>query len=161
MVAFEAARQLAARGIEIKGLVLIDSPYPVDHEPLPASIISKILTPSQQVLLGPPRKPTALEREFSHNASLLGTYKPEPFNMINGRKLKTVMLRCSDTFDCEALCSVRYDWLSRQDTRSAAISAWCDLVGGHVHVMSISGNHFEPFLAENVSPYTIESRCFL
>jgi thioesterase domain-containing protein len=151
VVAFEAARQLVARGFEVKGLILIDSPNPVEHEPLPASIISKIIQPSHQPL-GPPRKQTALEREFLYNASLLGTYKPEPFCSINRRKLKTVMLRSRDIFNSETLCGVRYDWLSRQDTRTAAISAWRDLVGGHVHVMSIPGNHFEPFLEGNVSP---------
>jgi thioesterase domain-containing protein len=150
VVAFEAARQLAARGVEVKGLILIDSPYPVDHEPLPASIISKIIQPSHQPL-GPPRKYAALEEEFSYNASLLGIYEPEPFYSVSGRRLKTVMLRSQDVFDSEALCGVRYDWLSRQDTRTAAISAWRELVGDHVHVMSIPGNHFEPFLERNVS----------
>lgn len=150
VVAFEAARQLAARGFDVKGLILIDSPNPVDHEPLPASIISKITQPSHQPP-GPRRTNSALEKEFSFNSNLLGIYRPEPFNSVSGRKLKTVMLRSQDVFDSEAICGVRYDWLSRQDTRTAAISAWRELVGGHIHVVSIPGNHFEPFSEQNVS----------
>lgn len=137
VVAFEAARQLVARRFKVKELILIDSPNPVNHKPLPASIISKIIQPTHQ-LLGPPCKQTALERGFSYNTDLLGTYKPEPFYSINRRRLKTVMLRSRDIFNSEALCGVRYDWLSRQGTQTAAISAWRDFVGGHVHVMSIS-----------------------
>jgi thioesterase domain-containing protein len=151
VVTFEAARQLAARGIEVKGPILIDSPNRIGHELLAASIISSILQPNHQAH-GYPRKRTALEREFSHNASLLGTYQAKPLYGMNGRRLTTVMLRRREVFDSEALCGVRYDWLSHQDTRKAAISAWLDLVGGHVHVMSIPENHFEPFLEGNVSP---------
>lgn len=150
-MAFEAARQLEARGFKVKGLILIDSPNPIDHEPLPAAIISKIAQPSRKHL-GPPRRYAALEKEFAHNASLLCSYKPEPFTSVRQRGLKTVMLRSRDIFDSEAVCGVHYDWLSRQDTRTDAILAWSELVGGHVHVTSIPGNHFEPFLEENVSP---------
>ncbi|KAK8134555.1 polyketide synthase [Apiospora sp. TS-2023a] len=151
VVAFEAARQLAARGIEVKGLVLIDSPSPVDHEPLPAAIIANIIKSSGQPGNAPQGKYAALEEEFRCNADLLGIYKPEPFpKAANGRGLKTVMLRSQDVFDPEALCGVRYDWLGRQDTRTAAIATWQDLVGSSVHVMPIPGHHFEPFTDENI-----------
>lgn len=154
-MAFEAARQLAARGIEVKGLVLIDSPSPVDHEPLPAAIIANIIKSSSQPRNTPPGKFAALEEEFRCNADLLGIYKPEPFpKAANGRSLRTVMLRSQDVFDPEALCGVRYDWLGRQDTRTAAIATWQDLVGGHVQVMPIPGHHFEPFTEKNVSGTT-------
>jgi thioesterase domain-containing protein len=119
VVAFEAARQLAARGIEVKGFILINSPNPM---PLPASIISNILHPNHQAH-GPSGKHTALDREFSHNASLLGTYKAEPSYSMNRRSLKTVMLRTREVFNSKALRGVRYDWLSRQDTQTAALSA--------------------------------------
>ncbi|PBK82329.1 alpha/beta-hydrolase [Armillaria gallica] len=33
VVGFEAARQLMRRGVPVKGVVLIDSPFPVDHVP--------------------------------------------------------------------------------------------------------------------------------
>jgi hypothetical protein len=61
------------------------------------------------------------------------------------------MLRSQDTLDTEALCGVRYDWLSRQDVRDTAIMEWEELVGGPVQVFPIAGNHFEPFLEDKVS----------
>ncbi|KAM0306263.1 hypothetical protein ACHAPM_000824 [Fusarium culmorum] len=61
------------------------------------------------------------------------------------------MLQSKDTLDTEALCGVRYDWLSRQDVRDAAITEWESLVGGPVQVVPIAGNHFEPFLDDKVT----------
>jgi thioesterase domain-containing protein len=148
VVAFEAAQQLMAGGFDVKGLVLIDSPSPINHEPLPAEVIASITKPR-----GQPRSSAndaALEAEFLSNASLLGIYKPKYLSKENGKALKTVMLRSRDVFDTESLCGVRYDWLNRQDTREDAIAAWEELVGGHVEVLPIPGNHFEPFSKENV-----------
>lgn len=148
-MAFEVAQQLMANGFEVKGLILIDAPSPVDHKPLPAAVIASIIKPNGQSHAS--GNSAALEGEFLSNASLLGTYKPEFFSKANGKRLKTVMLRSQDVFDTENLCGVRYDWLSRQDTRAAAIVAWEELVGGHVKVLPIPGNHFEAFSKENVS----------
>ncbi|UZP39414.1 hypothetical protein NXS19_007230 [Fusarium pseudograminearum] len=72
IVAFEVARLLFLRGIEVRGLVLIDSPSPINHEPLPAPIISSITRST-----GRSESTNALEEEFLCNASLLGRYKPE------------------------------------------------------------------------------------
>lgn len=149
VVAFEAAQQLTAHGLEVKGLILIDSPSPIDHEPLPAEIIFSITKPRCQSHLISGNF-VALEKEFSSNAHLLGTYEPGSFNSINLKGPKTVMLRSQDILDTEALYGVRYDWLSRQVTRTAAIADWEELVGGQVEVLPIPGNHFEPFLKENV-----------
>ncbi|MCJ1393393.1 hypothetical protein MMC18_006267 [Xylographa bjoerkii] len=145
IVAFEAAQQLMVNGFEVKGLILIDSPYPIDHEPLPNEVIANIVTPSSQTHAL--NDNAALSEEFQINASLLGRYKP---SKANGLKLKTVMLRSQDVFDTESVCGVRYDWLSNQDARAAAIVAWEGLVGGHVEVLPIPGNHFEAFSRDNI-----------
>lgn len=44
IVAFEAARQLLAQGREVRGVLLIDSPSPIDHVPLSDSLIQGILS---------------------------------------------------------------------------------------------------------------------
>ncbi|ORY65436.1 uncharacterized protein BCR38DRAFT_432775 [Pseudomassariella vexata] len=149
VVAFEAAQQLMAEGFEVKGLVLIDSPNPDDHKPLPNEVIANILKPSGQTLAL--NSHTALKEEFQFNASMLGNYKAVPLSKTNKPKLKTVMLRSQDIFDTEKLCGVRYDWLSNQDTRDAAIVAWEALVGGHAETLPIPGNHFEPFSESNIN----------
>ncbi|KAF4332180.1 polyketide synthase [Fusarium beomiforme] len=142
IVAFEAAQLLTNRGFEVKGLVMIDSPCPVDHDPLPAEVIASISSSNSQKR----SVSSALEEEFMSNAVLLGIYKPVSFPQATGRGLKTVMLMSQDLFDTEALCGVRYDWLSKRDTRYTAIGSWEELVGGHVEVLPIPGNHFQPFL---------------
>ena len=149
VVAFEAAQQLMANGFEVKGLILIDSPNPIDHEPLPNEVIASILKPSGQSHAL--TNNAALREEFQVNASLLEIYKAVSFSKTNRPRLKTVMLRSQDVLDTESLCGVRYDWLSSQDARAAAIIDWEELVGGHVEVLPIPGNHFEAFLQKNVS----------
>ncbi|KAK7966407.1 type I iterative polyketide synthase [Apiospora aurea] len=138
VVAFEAARQLMDDGFDVKGLLLIDSPIPIDHEPLPNEVISQVI-----------RGNSALEEEFQFNASLLGDYCPTPLPSTAQACFRTVMLRSGDLFDTETLCGVRYDWLSSQASRGAAVGAWEELVGGPVEVMPIPGNHFEPFSNSN------------
>ena len=148
-MAFEAAQQLIANGFEVKGLILIDSPNPIDHEPLPSEVIANISKPSSQTHAS--NNDAALREEFQFNASLLGRYKAVSLSKTNRLRLKTVMLRSQDVFDTKSLCGVRYDWLSDQDARAAAIVAWEGLVGGHVEVLTIPGNHFEAFSQKNVS----------
>nr|APX43980.1 polyketide synthase [Pestalotiopsis microspora] len=148
VVAFEAARQLMANGFEVRGLVLIDSPNPINHEPLPKEVITSVTKHSSRV--GASSESTAMGEEFLYNASLLGAYEAIPLPDSRLSKLRTVMLRSQDVMDTESLCGVSYEWLSNQDARSAAIVAWEGLVGGHVEVLSIPGNHFEPFSRTNI-----------
>ena len=145
VVAYEVARQLTIRGVDIKGLVLIDSPSPINHEPLPAAVIASIIRSGRQSEIS-----RNLQEEFLSNASLLGSYKPELYFQVAGRPLKTVMLRSQSTLDTEALCGVRYNWLSEQETRDDAIVAWKYLVGCPIEVLPIPGNHFQPFLEDKV-----------
>ncbi|KAK6210644.1 Type I Iterative PKS [Pestalotiopsis sp. IQ-011] len=156
VVAFEAVRQLIANGSEVKGLVLIDSPNPINHEPLPEEVIASITKSNHQP--GAATERTAMEEEFHYNASLLGQYDAVPLSSSNTAKLRTVMLRSREVMDTENLCGVSYEWLSDQNARSDAIAAWEGLVGGHVEVLPIPGNHFEPFIRNNVSfLYTLSS----
>ena len=139
-----------ASGFEVKGLVLIDSPNPINHEPLPNEVVASITKSSSRTHAS--NSGAILREEFQFNASLLGSYKPVPLSQMSKRKLKTVMLRSQDVLDTERLCGVRYDWLSNQDARSAATVAWEGLVGSHVEILPIPGNHFEAFSQKNVSP---------
>ncbi|TDZ38177.1 Orsellinic acid synthase ArmB [Colletotrichum spinosum] len=152
VVAFEAARQLLSKGFEVKGLVLIDSPSPVNHRPLPKEIITSITRSSRSD--GQPREGkhnAALEEEFQRNASLLQRYGADPSAMARMPGLKTVMLRSQDVMDTESLVGLRYDWLSSQNDRDASIAAWESLVCGHIKVLPIPGNHFEAFSPANIA----------
>ncbi len=147
VVAFELARQLLQKGEQIKGIVLIDSPYPIDHEPLPNAIISHITESGSTNDSGSAGR-QRVSAQFQANAALLGKYKP-PAIRIGFPKI--IMLRSRETLDSERLCGVRYPWLSDQNTRSEAILAWEKLVRQKISVLDIPGNHFETFAPQNVS----------
>ncbi|KAL8662775.1 MAG: hypothetical protein Q9168_008204, partial [Polycauliona sp. 1 TL-2023] len=132
VVAFEVAQILSGFGFNVRGLVLIDSPYPKNHEPLPEEIIRFVLGRS---------KSSYLLAEFKANAALLGEYSPAQARY----DVETVILRSRDTFDSAGLCGVDYGWLEGQETRTEAIQGWSHLVGGSVDVLDIPGHHFQAF----------------
>ncbi|KAI0470409.1 hypothetical protein GGR56DRAFT_149086 [Xylariaceae sp. FL0804] len=146
ILAFEAARQLIANGVQVKGLILIDSPSPADHEALPDEVIAYVTKSSAQT--GGLNHGTALREEFRRMASLLASYQP---GRLRHPGFKTVILRSRDVLDTQSLCGVRYDWLSDQQTRDAAVVAWKEWVAGPVATLTIPGNHFEAFSQLNVS----------
>ena len=146
-MAFELARQLLEKGKPVKGVVLIDSPYPINHEPLPNAIISHITKSGSTNDSGSAGR-QRVSAQFEANAAMLGKYKPSATRV---NFPKTIMLRSRGTLDCERLCGVRYPWISDQNTRSEAILAWEKLVGQKIAVLEIPGNHFETFAPQNVS----------
>jgi len=152
VVAFEAARQiLEKRGVRVKGLILIDSPYPIEHKPIPQEVISHILQPTTVKKNHDLEFNDMLVEEFRHNAALLGSYTPTALTGSKTFGIPTVMLQSQDTFNAEAHCGVKYPWLESQTARGEAIVLWEGLIGDEIKVMSIPGNHFEAF-----SPKVVE-----
>ncbi|KAL8913791.1 MAG: hypothetical protein Q9172_007210 [Xanthocarpia lactea] len=152
VVAFEAAHILQGQGVDVRGLVLIDSPYPHNHEPLPEEVIKYVLhrNSSRKGVKNQgddTSKSSPLLLEFKANAALLGAYSP-PHTRCD---IKTVILRSRDTFDTSALCGVKYDWLSSQSARTEAIKGWESIVGERVDVLDIPGNHFQAFEEQNIA----------
>lgn len=145
VVAYEAARQLSVSGVHVRGLLLIDSSLPRDHESLPEEIITHTIS-------GISSSPNPnLLREFKHCARMLSQYNPPAFSSQQQSSIKTVMLQSAETFDTHGLCGVEYGWLARQDVRDQAIEGWKDLVGANMVVLPIEGNHFEVFARDKVS----------
>ncbi|KAF2818864.1 ketoacyl-synt-domain-containing protein [Ophiobolus disseminans] len=145
ILAFEISRQLSmptpSPRPHILGVILIDSPSPLSHTPLPAPIISHITSRM-------PTTPTsaAIKAQFQRNAALLGTYAPP----LGGHGVPCVMLKCTDLFDAKGLCGVEYGWLSDEDARVASVAAWEGVVGGEVEVLDVPGDHFGVFEGRNV-----------
>ena len=151
------ACQLQNAGRRIDGVVLIDSPYPINHQPLPDAITAYLTglqqSPSSTAFAADSPAQSRRERvlaQFQTNAAMLGKYKPTTITTILST-FKVIMLQSRDTFDSEALCGIQYPWLQEQEERKSAIKAWCKLLGREMPVLEIPGNHFEPFKMENVS----------
>ncbi|KAI4262752.1 MAG: hypothetical protein L6R42_002078, partial [Xanthoria sp. 1 TBL-2021] len=151
VVAFEVAQILRGLGFSVRGLVLIDSPYPKNHEPLPEDIVRFVLSRSvskngvNKNHGNDPGNNSHLLTEFKANATLLGKYSTPQVRC----DVKTVVLRSRDTFDSSGLCGVKYGWLESQIARTEAIKGWESIVGESVDVLDIPGHHFQAFDEQN------------
>ena len=150
-MAFEVAHILQASGFNVKGLILIDSPYPENHQPLPDEVIKYVLS-KLSAKFGVDEENdefgiiSTLLTEYKANVALLKTYSPS----VLPKYIKTVSLCSRDVMDTETLCGVRYDWLSSVKVRTEAIKGWEKFIGGDVDVLEIPGNHFEAFDEQHV-----------
>ncbi|KAL8717978.1 MAG: hypothetical protein Q9225_004837 [Loekoesia sp. 1 TL-2023] len=149
VLAFEVARQLLNIGRKVEGVVLIDSPSPINHIPLPDQVIKHILSsfsgPSSTIRT---KYMDTLAAHFRTHKKLLAEYVPERLPPASG--IRFMMLQSKDTMDTTQLCGVSYPWLEDEGTRLQAIRDWQILVGQRIDVLEIPGNHFEPFLDKNV-----------
>lgn len=156
MLAFEVARLLQSYGLAVKGLILIDSPPPIDHKALPEEIVSHVLskhTSIENAFTSETSKKAleTIKNRFRYHAMMLQNYHPEP--LVDN--IPCVMLKCSRSMDTESLCGLAYPWISDDDFRDKSVAQWEHLVGGSIPVLDIDCNHFEVFDPKYVrfSPY--------
>ena len=81
VLAFEASRQLRKAGIVVKGVILIDSPFPIGHQALPSEVISYIVKKpanGRGVISEAARKARGIvQSQFQRHARMLEQYDPE------------------------------------------------------------------------------------
>ncbi|KAJ3496510.1 hypothetical protein NLG97_g2603 [Lecanicillium saksenae] len=166
VVAFETARILMARGYNVKGVILIDSPPPVDHIPLSDAIISAVTAPlsatggtnnSDSGNCISPTTATAIRklviRSFKACASLLANFEPTA----ESRPMPCVTLLRSAVgwtppqgMDGRALEQTENRWLQNRCDSSLATAEWEALTGRPVECVDIPGNHFQVFDPPNI-----------
>ncbi|ETW82343.1 polyketide synthase variant A [Heterobasidion irregulare TC 32-1] len=144
VVAFELARQLLTKGVPVKGVVLIDAPCPLDHVPLPDTLLESIAG-----LNG--RDSTAhvsrlVKAQFQMNSRLLGRYRPAASRGVCPR---LVLLRSREAYKPAGVLDVP-KWLCDRSDPQDAVAGWQSLVDGPVKVLDIPGHHFQPFHSTNV-----------
>ena len=154
VLAFEIARQLQDLGTPVKGLILLDSPYPIVHEPLPDTIIEH----SAGTAFGAhPDIRSCVAAQCKRNAGLLKNYK----RPLGSFQVPTVMLLSREACDTATLCGLKYAWLDNEDFRKMATQMWTTLVGDKIETMDIDGNHFNMFEVKHVKlRYTSIKCCF-
>ncbi|KAA1479595.1 alpha/beta-hydrolase, partial [Dentipellis sp. KUC8613] len=145
VVAFEAARQLMKKGVAVKGVLLIDSPSPVNHVPLSDALldsVAKLDGRNAGTDIG-----RLVKTQFQMNSRMLGRYDPlaagGPFPPI-------VLLRSSEGFNPAGVSDVP-KWLADRSDRTQAAAGWEKVVGTSIKVLDIPGHHFQPFHPDNVS----------
>ncbi|KAI9656849.1 MAG: Type I Iterative PKS [Bathelium mastoideum] len=163
VVAFEAARILAATNHHaVRGVILIDSPPPIDHQPLSADIIDAVTGSASKASPPSPVGKAIREltrRSFMSCAALLGAHKPAPSSRYPAQP-RVVLLRSADGWRREGDTSdpqggmdsacVENAWLQDRSDRSGAIAGWERVAGSAVSCFDIPGNHFQVFDAANI-----------
>jgi thioesterase domain-containing protein len=144
VLAFEIARQLHILGNPAKGLILLDSPFPIDHEPLPDAVVGYV---AGTAFKAHSDIRSYIEAQFKRNAGLLKVYRP-PRQEI---QIPTVMLLSGEACDTATLCGLKYAWLDDQEFRKNTTQEWSTIVGKTFETMEVEGNHFNMFAAEHVS----------
>lgn len=137
------ARQLRKANRQVKGVILIDSPPPVHHEPLPEPVIKYVLKSALANGKSAPR----LLSQFTTHAAMLAKYNPPT----ESHDFQVITISCREVLDTEKACGVPYRWLSSRTAQKEARQTWENLVGEKCPALEIPGNHFEPFTPENVS----------
>ncbi|KUI69012.1 Conidial yellow pigment biosynthesis polyketide synthase [Cytospora mali] len=142
VLAFEVAKQLQSHGISVLGVILIDSPPPLNHEPLPQAVIDYVVN-RLPVRLSLTRDD--LSAQFSKHANLLKHYHPAQAPGVELPGPPCVLIRCTRTFDTERLCGVSYPWLCSTEFREDAAKGWEQVVGAELQVNDLDCNHFDVF----------------
>jgi iterative type I PKS product template protein len=147
-MAFEVARQLLKSGIIVKGVVLIDSPSPLNHVPLSDALIEAIVKLDRSPV--PSDIGRLVKRQFQMNSQILLEYDPT----LGGGPYPPVVLLRSCANYCPGASLEVPDWLSNRDNSRS--TEWETIVGGPVKCIEIPGHHFQPFH----SPYVRLSPVF-
>ncbi|KAF2762266.1 ketoacyl-synt-domain-containing protein [Pseudovirgaria hyperparasitica] len=152
VVAFETAQHLARLGKQVKGVILIDSPCPKDHTPLPEEVVKHVLKPMTDSKAG--RSAATVANQFKWHAAMLGKYNPPA----DASEVPYIMLQSAETFDTSGQCGVKYPWLEDQRERARAIDGWQEVLGRKVKTLQIPGDHFQPFTKECVGKVSEQLR---
>lgn len=155
VVAFEAARVLMARGYAVTGVVLIDSPSPLNHKPLSADIIDAVTKGSKSGggLIGETIR-SLVKGSFTTCAGMLGAFKPELVTSTSRQIPRIFLLRSKDGFHLNTSNGNRgleNAWLQDRSDPRTSIEGWEVLTKAKVPCMDIPGNHFQVFDVANVS----------
>lgn len=158
VVAFEAARVLQAQGHAIAGVVLIDSPPPLNHKPLSAAIINDVVRGGGRGEAVGDTIRSLVRTSFTSCARMLECFKPEVVTSTSRPAPRTFFLRSSNDYDLNRNSRVgefENPWLQDRSDPRTSIKEWEIVTGAKVPHADIPGNHFQAFDAANVSDATV------
>ena len=150
VVAFEVAKHLRTKSkhVELKGVIVIDSPNPLNQVPLSLPLIEEVIDNSI-------KENSDIRRlckfQFTTNAKLLSEY--DPYKIANeGLPLRLVCLVCRDGYNSPSRVDVP-SWLADRGDIATILKGWELVSGSAVQALDIPGHHFEPFQIQNVSDF--------
>jgi hypothetical protein len=123
----------------VKGVVLIDSPSPLNHVPLSDALIDSIVKHNRGSV--PSSIGLLIKEQFQMSSRMLLDYDP----LVGcGPYPQLVLLRSSENYDPGGDLEVP-DWLTNRDDSRSAAAGWETIVGKQVKCIDIPGNHFQAF----------------
>ncbi|KAB8270005.1 hypothetical protein BDV30DRAFT_250996 [Aspergillus minisclerotigenes] len=154
VVAFEAARVLMAGGYAVTGVVLIDSPPPLNHKPLSANIINAVTKGDRNRggLVGETIR-NLVRESFKACAGMLGAFQPEAVTRTSRSIPRTFLLRSRDGFHLNTSNDSRgleNAWLQDRSDPRTSIEGWEMLTKAKMPYMDIPGDHFQVFDVANL-----------
>jgi thioesterase domain-containing protein len=146
VAAYEIALQLTSRGIQVKGILLIDSPSPINHIPLSDSLIDTAIDLDARAARS--ELSALVKKQFSMNAQMLGKYIPHATASLCP---PLVLLRSSEGFRPTGVTPMDVPaWLADRSDPQTSVADWQSLAHCSVKVLDIPGHHFQPFHSSNV-----------
>ncbi|KAI0746500.1 ketoacyl-synt-domain-containing protein [Daedaleopsis nitida] len=155
VLAFDIARRLRSLGVQVKGLILIDSPAPQSCSPLDDSLIDAVMRQSATKSGASQRTMELVQAQMRYATRALVAYDPSQTQRAAEGDPPAVFLRSRDAVHVEPgveqLVSDRrvQAFLTKRDDDTVA--KWEEALGRRIAVMEIPGSHFTPFEDENVS----------
>ena len=136
IIAFEVARHLLKSDVAVKGVILIDSPSPLNHVPLSDGLIDSIVKLNRNSSVG-----LLVKRQFQMNSQMLLHYDPT----VDGGPYPQLVLLCSrEDYYPDGGLEVP-GWLSSNGHRHSAAAGWETIVGKPIKCIDIPGHHFQLF----------------
>ncbi|KAF9565096.1 polyketide beta-ketoacyl-synthase [Agrocybe pediades] len=154
VVAFEVAMQLLFRSFTVQGVILLDSPSPFDHVPLPPALVERVLDAAGNI---EPRFRNFCKLQFMTNAKLLAEYKPSSTNLHS--KLRVAFLKSKDPYNEDDVDIPA--WLSDRNENMDISQGWQRMLDMPLHMLSIPGHHFQAFDPRNVRIVLISVSLFV
>lgn len=162
VVAFHMASLLREANIEVRGLLLIDSPSPLTAEALPDGLIETVFSKARKGAMGGSVATGLVELakiQMKNSSRALVSYKPYDYPI--DRTLNAVMIRCSEPFTGSFtgnICDTdgKPTWksvpfLDHRENPRDMVADWELLLDHTVPILDHKGNHFEVFEERNVS----------
>ncbi|KAJ6614787.1 putative polyketide synthase [Mycena sp. CBHHK59/15] len=117
-----------------QGILLIDSPSPINHIPLSDSLIDTVIDLDARAARS--ELSALVKKQFSMNARMLGKYVPHATASLCP---PLVLLRSSEGFK----------------PTGTSVAGWQSLAHCSVKVLDIPGHHFQPFHSANIAELSL------
>ncbi|KAI0438240.1 putative polyketide synthase [Xylaria telfairii] len=154
VVAFEVARRLKQLGHAVIGIILIDSPPPINHRPLSSRLIHAVVQEGKLPSTDSGKAIQAFIRSsFTSCASLLGRFCPRTVDEMPVPNV--YLLRSREGWKYPTDPHIITDvWVQDRSDPQAAVKGWEEVSQSKVQWEDIPGDHFRVFDRVNVDAVT-------